>query len=46
MAAPAHDILRGRAADKLDDGISIGFAAINGGKKTSPGTTVSFKTKR
>ena len=30
----AGDILRGRAADKLDDGISIGFAAINGGKKS------------
>ena len=28
------DILRGRAADRLDDGISIGFAAINGGKKS------------
>ena len=28
------DILRGRAADKLADGISIGFAAINGGKQS------------
>ena len=28
------DILRGRAADALDDGISIGFAAINGGKQS------------
>jgi len=28
------DILRGRAADSLDEGISIGFAAINGGKKS------------
>ncbi len=30
----AGDILRGRAADSLDDGVSIGFAAINGGKKS------------
>lgn len=28
------DILRGRAADALDAGISIGFAAINGGKQS------------
>ena len=28
------DVLRGRAADRLDDGISIGFAAINGGKQS------------
>ena len=28
------DILRCRAADALDDGISIGFAAINGGKQS------------
>ena len=28
------DVLRGRAADALDDGISIGFAAINGGKQS------------
>ena len=28
------DILRGRAADALDDGISVGFAAINGGKQS------------
>ena len=28
------DILRGRAADRLADGISIGFAAINGGKQS------------
>ena len=28
------DILRGRAHDMLDDGISIGFAAINGGKQS------------
>ena len=28
------DILRGRAADSLDEGISTGFAAINGGKKS------------
>ena len=28
------DILRGRAHDMLDDGVSIGFAAINGGKQS------------
>ena len=28
------DILRGGGRDQLDDGISVGFAAINGGKKS------------
>ena len=28
------DILRGGVRDQLDDGVSVGFAAINGGKKS------------
>lgn len=32
--ADKGDILRGPAVDQIDDGISIGFAAINGGKQS------------